>query len=70
MQQRWSFDGQSVAVTISVGVSEFQADDGLKSAINRADRALYHCKDNGRNQVEVCPGSEEAVPAALPVNCP
>ena len=70
MQQRWCFDGQSVAVTISVGVSEFQEDDGLKSAINRADRALYRCKDNGRNRVEVCPGSDEAVAAALPVHCP
>jgi diguanylate cyclase (GGDEF)-like protein len=61
MQQRWCFDGQSVAVTISVGVSEFQEDDSLTSAINRADRALYRCKDNGRNRVEVCLGSEVTV---------
>lgn len=61
MQQRWCFDGQSVAITISVGVSEFQEDDGLKSAINRADRALYRCKDNGRNRVEVCLGCEVTV---------
>ena len=70
VQQRWCFDGQSVAITISVGVSEFQEDDGLKSAINRADRALYRCKDNGRNRVEVCPGFDETVAAALPVHCP
>jgi diguanylate cyclase (GGDEF)-like protein len=61
MQQRWSFDGQSVAVTISVGVSEFQEGDSLTSAINRADRALYRCKDNGRNRVEVCLGCEVTV---------
>jgi diguanylate cyclase (GGDEF)-like protein len=61
MQQRWCFDGKSVAVTISVGVSEFQEGDELKSAINRADRALYRCKDNGRNRVEVCTGGEVTV---------
>jgi diguanylate cyclase (GGDEF)-like protein len=61
MQQRWSFDGKSVAVTISVGVSEFQEGDELKSAINRADRALYRCKDDGRNRVEVCTDYEVTV---------
>jgi diguanylate cyclase (GGDEF)-like protein len=63
MQKRWSFGDQSVAVTISVGVSEFQEDDGLQSAINRADRALYSSKDNGRNRVEVYSGgaSSESV---------
>lgn len=56
MQQSWCFDGKPVAVTISVGISEFEEGDELKSAINRADKALYCCKNNGRNRVEVCSG--------------
>ena len=61
MRQQWCFGGKPVAVTISVGVSEFQDGDELKSAINRADKALYRCKDNGRNRVEVCRGTEQNV---------
>ncbi|WP_372867927.1 GGDEF domain-containing protein [Pseudomonas sp.] len=61
MQQRWCFDGKTVALTISVGVSEFQEGDELKSAINRADKALYRCKDDGRNRVEVCTDCEVTV---------
>ena len=59
MQQRWCFDGKSVAITISVGVSEAEEGDELINVIKRADKALYRCKDNGRNRVEVCLGSEE-----------
>ncbi len=61
MQQRWCFAGKPVAVTISAGVSAFQDGDELKSAINRADKALYRSKENGRNRVEVCGGPEESV---------
>ncbi|HUE92214.1 diguanylate cyclase [Pseudomonas sp.] len=59
MQQSWCFDGKPVAVTISVGISEFEEGDELKSPIKRADKALYRCKDNGRNRVEVCSGFDK-----------
>ncbi|WP_128814717.1 sensor domain-containing diguanylate cyclase [Vibrio mytili] len=38
-------------ITVSIGISEFQLDDSsLEDAIERADTALYHSKENGRNQ--------------------
>ncbi|MFC6670167.1 GGDEF domain-containing protein [Marinobacterium aestuariivivens] len=40
-----------VGVTISIGVSEFRADDDFKSLYNRADQALYRAKNAGRNRV-------------------
>lgn len=45
--------GDSIDITISAGVSEFRGDDDLNSAINRADRALYRSKEQGRNRVEL-----------------
>lgn len=39
-------------MTISVGVTEFQASEDIQQAINRADTALYRAKANGRNKVE------------------
>jgi diguanylate cyclase len=45
--------GEEVELTISAGVSEFRPGDDLNAAINRADRALYRGKNNGRNRVEL-----------------
>lgn len=38
-------------VTASFGVTEVMAEDDLKSAVDRADHALYRAKDAGRNCV-------------------
>ena len=40
-------------VTVSIGVTRFNFDDSLQSFLDRADRALYEAKNNGRNQVRV-----------------
>ena len=37
------------AITMSLGVAQFRADDSLDSLLERADAALYHAKSNGRN---------------------
>ena len=37
--------------TISLGLSEFQKDDDVKSIFKRADDALYEAKTTGKNKV-------------------
>jgi diguanylate cyclase len=45
--------GPEVQVTVSIGISQYQADEDIDRTLQRADKALYHAKDNGRNRVEV-----------------
>ncbi|MCF0216584.1 MAG: GGDEF domain-containing protein [Fibrobacteraceae bacterium] len=44
-------NGESIQVTISIGIAERVTDDTVESLIERADKALYHAKNNGRNKV-------------------
>lgn len=39
------------AVTVSIGAAHFNNGEDITSLIQRADEALYHAKENGRNQV-------------------
>jgi len=43
-------DGQIIPVTISIGFTERQDGDTVRSIIERADQALYNAKQNGRNR--------------------
>ena len=45
-------------ITMSIGIAERQIDENINRWIKRADQALYHAKNNGRNQVTT---------AALPI---
>ena len=50
------FENKIIKITISIGVSEFNPNtdkSNIKSFIQRADKALYKCKKNGRNQVQI-----------------
>lgn len=38
-------------VTLSIGVSELLPNDSKKDCFNRADQALYHAKEQGRDQI-------------------
>lgn len=40
-----------LTVTASTGVTQLKQNESIRSAIKRADKALYEAKNNGRNQV-------------------
>ena len=48
--ERYAFP-QIERITISVGFTEVKLNDSPSGAFERADRAVYHAKGNGRNQV-------------------
>jgi len=43
----------ALRVTLSAGISAWQPDDSMEAMIERADRALYRSKSNGRDQVTI-----------------
>jgi diguanylate cyclase (GGDEF)-like protein len=58
-------DGREVRMTVSVGVAAQSVDDGKwEDILRRADEALYHAKQHGRNRVSVhgvdLPGMHQA----------
>ncbi|MFK8030216.1 MAG: diguanylate cyclase [Gammaproteobacteria bacterium] len=44
------FKGQPIAVTVSCGITEFREGDTPQSVYERADKALYEAKEQGRNR--------------------
>ncbi|WP_132813655.1 GGDEF domain-containing protein [Vibrio crassostreae] len=42
---------KALKVTASTGVTQLKEHESIRTAIKRADKALYQAKDNGRNQV-------------------
>ncbi len=46
-------NGKEVKLTISIGVTEYQAKEELSTFIQRADRAMYRSKQKGRNMVSM-----------------
>ena len=46
------YRGTPIAVTVSAGVTAFIPNDTAARAFDRADKALYKAKQNGRNRVE------------------
>lgn len=47
-------DGRQFKVTVSVGISQYYPEDlNEEAVINRADKALYHAKETGRNKTVV-----------------
>ena len=39
------------SLTISIGLAQYQENDSLEALTDRADKALYHAKQTGRNKV-------------------
>ncbi|MCO7225094.1 diguanylate cyclase [Pleionea sp. CnH1-48] len=49
-EHSWSHYGIQGNITLSIGLSEFRADDTFEILIKRADDALYQAKSSGRNR--------------------
>jgi two-component system cell cycle response regulator len=50
----FAFEGQHIPITISIGIAfKHERDTGWEFVYERADKALYHSKNNGRNRVSV-----------------
>jgi len=47
------YKDHDIKITLSVGSTHFQAGDSCDSFIDRADKALYAAKDNGKDQIVV-----------------
>lgn len=47
--------GKEIQITVSVGVTEYQSDERISAFVQRADKALYLSKDNGRNCISRLP---------------
>jgi diguanylate cyclase (GGDEF)-like protein len=52
LREAVAFASGALPVTVSVGLAEARAGDGLATLMQRADEALYRAKRNGRNRVE------------------
>jgi diguanylate cyclase len=44
------YSGEPVSITVSCGVTELKQGDSAETVFERADKALYQAKNNGRNQ--------------------
>lgn len=54
VDQPYTENGRSYPVTISIGIAAIAVDDhDIDAPLDRADKALYRAKENGRNRVEV-----------------
>lgn len=54
---KWTYQNKSIQITTCIGVSTIYLDDENTENISRnmisdADKALYYCKENGKNQVK------------------
>ncbi|MGA4476254.1 sensor domain-containing diguanylate cyclase [Ectopseudomonas chengduensis] len=50
-EQRHEIEGQSLQVTVSLGLSQWHAGESLHTLLGRTDRALYRAKQAGRDRV-------------------
>lgn len=54
---KFNYNEENVKITVSCGISSYAANDTHERMFERADKALYSAKHNGRNQCVVFSGS-------------
>ena len=57
-------EGQTLQLTVSIGAATLQGEESIASLIDRADRALYQAKHQGRNRVCSLAAEETAASGA------
>ena len=57
---------KETTITISIGVTEYFKNEDLSEFVQRADRAMYLSKKNGRNRVSSIFGENEIKQSVLP----
>lgn len=60
INQPATFNGQTVTLSVSIGVYLVRVGDSLSDSINRADQATYRSKEKGRNRVTLWRKSRNA----------
>lgn len=50
LDRSFNFDGTIVKISISIGISEFSFNQDNDEAVKKANNAMLHAKENGRNQ--------------------
>ncbi len=48
--QRYAYNGSSLHVTVSIGLTTLRVDDTLHTLLSRADHAMYRANRSGRNR--------------------
>lgn len=47
------FQGQEIPLSVSIGIAQYDSNCNPEEVANRADKALYHAKESGKNTVVV-----------------